>query len=414
MLQVEVASYLEGQVLFTKDLTLQGQTGTEVVRMGVDTGSSGDARGWFVVADGVDLEVRNLTFDGNGHLVYQGFRHKGTGRFENVAFRDIQYQPEGPAFQGIAIVSFNGGQLEVVNCSFESIGRAGVLAFTSGSAATPTLIEGMTYTGKGDGAHLDYGLEINAGSHVVVHHSTFTDCFGQLAGEGVAAGSAAITVLNSSGSGTTATVESNTLLRNREGLRADFVATDPTVDLTAHFNRIVGNGKAMVSMISPVDGEHNWWGCNEGPDSGPDCDTTAGPVDADPWQILRIDADPDTIPVAGTSTLTADLITDSEGADTTALGLMAEVELTFSATLGTVPPLVTTTGNIATPTYTAGLVMGIGSASVSLDNEEVATPVTIAGIVSNNVLEIPTLDGVGLVVLVLLLAVMALGRLRSV
>lgn len=96
-LQVEVAVHAEGPVEVTKSLTLQGQTGAEVLQINQDTGNSGDARGWFLVDAGVDLQVRDLTFDGNGFKVFQGFRHKGTGSFERCNSRTSSTTRPGPA-----------------------------------------------------------------------------------------------------------------------------------------------------------------------------------------------------------------------------------------------------------------------------------------------------------------------------
>jgi hypothetical protein len=59
----------------------------------------------------------------------------------------------------------------------------------------------------------------------------------------------------------------------------------------------------------------NWWGCNEGPNEE-GCDTIAGTgmVDANPWLVLRLAADPTLLVVdSGPSLLTADLDTTPGG-----------------------------------------------------------------------------------------------------
>ena len=59
-----------------------------------------DDRGWFLVNAGVDLNVSELTFNGTGNLVYQAFRHRGSGTFDNVNFTEIKYNESGPEYSG--------------------------------------------------------------------------------------------------------------------------------------------------------------------------------------------------------------------------------------------------------------------------------------------------------------------------
>jgi len=50
VIEVVSADHSEGpQIVVDRNLTLRGATGTEVVRPAGDTGSSGNARGWFLV-----------------------------------------------------------------------------------------------------------------------------------------------------------------------------------------------------------------------------------------------------------------------------------------------------------------------------------------------------------------------------
>ena len=106
-LRIVAPAILEGAVTIDRDLTLEGADGDEIIFAAADTGSSGDARAWFLVDPGIDLTVRDLTFNGNGFRIYQAFRHKGTGSFDRVHFKDIQFDPS-TAYQGTAIVAFGG------------------------------------------------------------------------------------------------------------------------------------------------------------------------------------------------------------------------------------------------------------------------------------------------------------------
>lgn len=392
-LEVRVPNHSEGQILIDKNLTLQGATGTEVVAMSVDTGNSGDDRAWFLVDPGVDLQVRNLGFDGSGFWVYQAFRHKGTGSFENCRFRDIRYDPTSFNYQGTAIVAF-GGRVDVRHCTFELVGRSGVLAFGAGVAGA--VIEGNDYTGKGAGDWIDYGFEVAAGATATVLDNTVSNCRGVASVDG--SRSAALLASTFSGAGTQAQMTRNTLVGNDLGLAVGFGTDSSVVD--AAFNRIVGNTLGLTSISATVTAENNWWGCNAGPD-GVGCDVVSGSgaPDADPWLVLGLEADPNTVEIGGTAMLTADLNQNSDGADLTALGhLPDETPTVFSnSVLGSVSPTpVGTLDGVAETLYTAGTTPGTDFVDATVDNQTVSTEIFVELSGGGPVLVIP--DGVGAVV----------------
>ena len=370
-LEVEAALHDEGQIVIDKSLTLRGATGTEVVRMAVDTGSVGDDRGWFLVETGVDLQVRDLTFDGNGFLIYQAFRHKGTGSFESCHFRDIQFNASGPEYRGAAIVAF-GGNVDVKNCLFEQIGREGILAF--GSGILGAVIENNVYLGKGDGDFLDYAIEVGGGAVVTLRNNVASDCRGIASVDGST--SAGILITTFFGAGTAATATANTLLDNHFGFLVGLPGDTSVVD--AKFNRIVGHTEGLHSESPSVTVENNWWGCNAGP-STVDCDGVTGTADFDPWLVLGLSASPTTIAVDGTSMLTADLTENSDGDNTFAMGNVPDgITVTFDGTLGSVSPLASgTAGGMASADYTAGSIAGTGTASATVDNQTVSVDIEI-------------------------------------
>lgn len=392
-LEVRVVTHGEGRVQIGKNLVLQGMTGTETIVMTESTGSSGDDRAWFLVAAGVDLQVRNLGFDGNGFNVHQAFRHRGTGSFENCRFRDIRFNPSGPEYAGTAIVAF-GGRVDVRGTTFESIGRSGVLAF--GTGVVDAVIEGNHYTGKGAGDWLDYGFEVAAGATAMVHDNTATDCLGVVSADG--SRSAAILVSTFFGAGTAAEVSRNTLVGNDLGLAVGFGADSSSVN--AGFNRIVDNVLGLTSTSASVNAENNWWGCNAGP-GGEGCDIASGSglPDADPWIVLGLAADPTTIEIQGTSTLTADLSHNFDGVDLAGLGTLPDgIQTAFaSGTLGSVDLIpVGTFGGVASSTYTAGSTTGTDTVLATVDHQTVSTEIVIGLPVDGPVLVIP--EGVGAVV----------------
>lgn len=396
-LQVEVPMLDEGRPVVDKSVTIQGATGSEVVRATEDTGSAGDDRAWFLVETGVDLTVRDLTFDGNGFEIFQAFRHRGTGSFEDCAFRDIQFQPSGPAFSGLAVVAF-GGPVDVRRCTFEQIGRVGVLFFGVGAAGSTA--EDNVYTGKGDGTFLDYAFEVSAGAQATIQRNTIFDNRGE-ATDGSA--SAGILVSTFFGPGTTAEITSNDVTDNTYGVAVGFDDSDTSL-VTASFNRFFGNDLAGVISFSDTvttDAENDWWGCNEGPGTA-DCDDATGLVDFDPWLILTLTADPAMVPSGGDSTLTAALTENSDGLDTSALGTVPDgIPVAFAADRGSVSPALTsTTDGTATATFTAASGPDVATVFTTVDNETVSTEIEIS---AQPILEVPTLGTTFLVLLILCL-----------
>ena len=400
-LQVQVPSHPEGLVTIDKSLTLRGLTGTETVMATTDTGSTGDARAWFLVNTGIDLTVENLGFNGNGRLIYQAFRHRGTGSFDNCSFTNIQYNPSS-AYAGFGIVAF-GGNVDITNCTFSGIGRVGVLAF--GAGLTGSTIENNSYTGKGAGNWLDYGLEAGGGAVVIFRNNVISGNLG-VAGDGST--SAGILVTTFFGPGTTADVVSNNLSGSSTGL---FVGFDPrdTSTVNAFTNRIASNATGLQSTSNSVTttAEDNWWGCNAGPGAA-GCDPVTGLVDADPWLLLGIDAIPTVVTAGGFSDVTADLLIDSDGTDTSGLGTVPDnITVDFTATLGTVsPPTTGTSAGTAMTTFVANATSGTATVDATVDNQTVSIDIQIIGI-----LAVPTASAIGLVLLVLVLAAVGWRRI---
>lgn len=283
--------------------------------------------------------------------------------FDHCHFRDIQFNPSGPDFAGLAIVAF-GGPVDVRNSTFEEIGRVGVLAF--GSGLSGSVIEGNTYIGKGEGEWLDSAFEISAGAQVSLLNNELTGCQGITTADG--SQSASISMATFFGPGTMAEITGNTIRGNRSGLVIGF-GTDTSV-ASVSFNRIVGNTNGLAGSSTLVTAENNWWGCNAGPGSA-GCDTVigSGNHDFDPWLLLQLTAGPDTIFTGESATLTADLRGNSDSEDTSALGNLPDQTATLFAagTLGGVlPALTSTTGGTASSVYTAGPVAGNDTASVTV------------------------------------------------
>ena len=251
------------QIVIDVDLTIVGagkdQTTFEAA---FDTSSSGDARGWFLVEDGVNLDVEGITFDGGGHLIWQAFRHKGSGDFNNVAFTDIGFQESGPSYAGTAIAVFGAtSDVDVTNSMFSDIGRVGVLYFGSGVSGS---FSNNTYTGKGDGDFLDYALDISAGASIVVNNNSVTGNRGVASSDG--SGSAAFLVSTFFGGGTNAVFSGNTMTDNSTGVFIGFDSTDTSsvgfgLDNVASGGiGVAVRGNATVTNTNFVDGTFDWIG----------------------------------------------------------------------------------------------------------------------------------------------------------
>ncbi|MHC4969046.1 MAG: DUF7467 domain-containing protein, partial [Planctomycetota bacterium] len=264
-LQMLVDEHSEGpQIHVNKDLTIKGGSpgSQDTIKAAGDTGNSGDARGWFLVDAGVVLHVRDLVFDGNGYLIYQAFRHRGSGSFTTCGFTGIKYNESGPHYSGLGIAAFgDDGPVHVSGCTFDQIGRIGVLYF--GSGVSGSVYSGNVYTGKGDGDWLDYGVELGAGAVATIINSTITDCRGVASSDGST--SAGILATTYYGPGTAGTVSSTTVTANTTGIFVGYDGSDTTA-FAATYNSIFGNTSSGLSSTGPlVDALNNWWGDASGP-----------------------------------------------------------------------------------------------------------------------------------------------------
>ncbi|EKQ52564.1 MAG: repeat-containing protein, partial [Methanobacterium sp. Maddingley MBC34] len=90
--------------------------------------------------------------------------------------------------------------------------------------------------------------------------------------------------------------------------------------LTANYNRFYNNSARLGSAFAfntnsnvLINAENNWWGSNVDPTTVPNL--IYGPVDANPWVILTVNATPSTINNGETSTITADFNHINGGGD---------------------------------------------------------------------------------------------------
>lgn len=263
-IQVVAGTYIEsGQIVIDKDLSITGAgMGTSIVKTDQNTGTSGDARGWFLVNAGVTFNLSELTLDGSGFLIWQAIRHLGKGAIDQVEFKNIKYQVSGSPYNGNAIAAFGSADMNVhvTNSIFSEIGRVGVIYF--GAGITGSDFHNNTYVGKGVGDWIDYMLDISAGAIVDVENCEVSNNKGVANSDGST--SAGILVTTYFGAGTTATVSNCDIHDNTTGIAVGFDASDVS-DVTANSNKIYDNENGVSSTAPIVDAADNYWGDATGP-----------------------------------------------------------------------------------------------------------------------------------------------------
>ena len=284
---VAAGTYSEGIIEIDKNLTITGATtpSKPVINPTQDTGTANaigpTGRGWFQIHGGATVDFENLVFDGTSKLVYTAVHYHGDsngGTVESCDFVNIAHT----GYQGRGINNY-GQHVDVLSCTFSNIYRIGVFTFNSGAT---TYISGCTYTGKGDGDWLDYGIEVGGGGDITVEGCTVTDCRGVALSDGST--SAGILVTDYYGSGTEATITGNTLTGNTWGIAVGYLETDASV-VVANYNNIFGNTLAGIDQVGAVevDALYNWWGHATGPSHdlnlGGQGDTVSDNVDFSPW-----------------------------------------------------------------------------------------------------------------------------------
>ncbi len=129
-------------------------------------------------------------------------------------------------------------------------------------------------------------------------------------------------------------------------------------------NRIANNtavqGGAIFNQAGTINGDNNWWGCNDGPGlAGAGCSAApngvSGPFTMTRYLVLTMSAVPPTIPLNATSTVTANLTINSLGENTTAGGTVPNgIVAAFSGTNGSyASPTSPTSNGKAIDVYTA-------------------------------------------------------------
>jgi len=312
-IMVAAGTYSMGQIVISQDLTIIGASPKPVIGPIANLPANNNAGSeWILVSPNVTFNLRNVVLDGSTFVVQQAIRNHGSAIVDSVDFINIR----STTYHAMAIVSFGGtipggmgkdshgsggaaSNVVVIGCTFQQIGRIGVLL--KGTAST-ALITGCTYTGKGTGDWLDYGIEVGAGGTANIIGNTITNCFNST----TAWNSAGIFVSDAYGPGSSATITGNTLTGNTEGIAVGYIQPHHPSDfsmVTANYNNIFGNTAAGIDQIGniTIDGRCNWWGDASGPSgagSGSG-DIVSNNVNYTPWLTEAYVAQESVAPTTG-------------------------------------------------------------------------------------------------------------------
>ncbi len=366
------ASYAEGPVNVSKAVTIRGLTGSEVITPTTDTGTSGDARGWFLVTvPGVTF--LDLNFDGEAtgvpvRSIYQVIRITAAAPgciIDNCTFTDVIGYPLA-SYDGRGIAS--QADVTITDCVFSSVRRIGIHLF--GTGMTTTVVSRITYTGKGAGDHIDYAVEFGGGAKGTVSNSTVTNCTG-VASDGST--SAGVLVTDYFAPGTEAAINGNFLNGNTAAVANGYLATDASVTV-AHDNDLSGNTYGVANAATlDLDASGNWWGSNI---VGTVAAMAGAAVDYTPW----LDVGTDTSGSAGFQGNFSTLHVDDDSPQVGAIGRIQEgVNVATVTTVlvgpGTYPETVTIPKSV--------VVQGAGLATTFIDvsgDPTAGDVVTISGI----------------------------------
>lgn len=338
------------------------------------------------------------TFEGGGAIFVGGQNNITT--ISNCAF--VNNQMTGGAGNGGGAICNTGGNLNVLNCTFGGTGASdpnvstvsgGAIAYNSsdfvnsGGSGVAT-ISGCTFmTNSATSTSSGGGALVVSQSNLSTATAVVTNC--------VFKGNK-----NSNGNGGAISIESGTLTvvactfdsnqaqgNGHGGVARSTGGTVNTFTYCRFINNTAatpanGNVLAFGASGGSFTANNNWWGQNTGPAANAiDASAGSAAITVANWLQLRHTANPNTITVPNSTTLTATFLLNSLGTAIPAanLGALVGVPIAFnnavngtlSGAQATVPASGTAT---ATFTATAG---GAGGADAVVDGQTVTAPITV-------------------------------------
>ena len=265
VITVAEGNYLEvGQIVINTDLTISGAGSADTIVLPADDttgGSYSTTAGFFLITAGASLELDGVTIDCAGKLVHSAIQSRGNTVVKNCVIQNVMKS----TYDGRGVVFLAGTENAVINCEFSGFQRIGVHIRGGIEATNPVaVVESCTFTGKGDGDWLDYGVEFGGGGAGSVTDCFISNCTGVAATDGST--SAGILVTDYYGTGTDANLLRNTITGCTMGIYAGYADEDESV-VVANYNNLVGNATEGIFTKPAVDldGTYNWWGDVTGP-----------------------------------------------------------------------------------------------------------------------------------------------------
>ncbi len=272
-INIAAGTYYEvGQIIIDKDLTIIGaDRDTVIIKPDHDTNTASytATTGWWYITSGTTFSLSGVTLDGTDlagahRTIHTAIQSRGVSEISDCKIQNIKSHK----YIGFGIQFLDNSGNLVENCEMSNIYRVGIHV-RGGSSAVPTgapnadIID-FTYTGKGAGDYLDYGVEFGGGGTGTVFRATITNNTGVAASDN--SNSAGILATDYYGTGTNASVNNSDLTGNSIGIIVGYLPADTTV-FTAANNNISGNtthgiynNGALMTLA-----ENNWWGSSDGP-----------------------------------------------------------------------------------------------------------------------------------------------------
>lgn len=337
--------YKEGDISISTKMTILGEsTGKTII-------DGANASQIFHILPGVTVNISNLTLTGGNSKQFGGaVNNEGTLTLKGIKC------VENEAEHGGAI--YSNGDLIVNNCDFKNnLGTWGGAIDNDGGSLTIS----TTNFSNNNAAY---------GGAIYVINGGLTQIYGSTISRNNAYSEGGA-VFN----GGTITMIGNDLTSNN-AILGGAIFNGGTA--TVNFNRIFGNtattGSAIYNSMMSLDASLNWWGSNVDPTTN-----TFGGVTASPWLILTISSNPTAVTNNNNSTITTDLLHDSNGNYHSPIGghVINGILVTFTSTLGTTNNQSSTLNGIAQSIFKSGSKAGIALLSTTVDSQITKTSVTI-------------------------------------
>ncbi len=347
-----------------------------------------------------NLNVTNSTFTNNtATAIYGGgagaiYSGEGSVNVTNSTFANNTAQATY-GLGGAGAIYSDYGSLTVNNSTFTnntatgSNNGGGAIYNNNGSTLT---VNNSTFTNNTATGTNENGGAINTDYNTSITNTTFTNNNATLNGGAIYYDGVGITSIinNDTFTNNTANQGGAIYINGNEGVTLTITGSTFTGNIdenggaiyndngavNINFNRIFGNSAPDIySTGGSVNATDNWWGTNF---TGTD-PITAGRVtsnvNANPWIVLNINANPTNVVPGGSSTVTADLLHDNTGAFVT--GVVPYTGLVnFATSLGSINNAMMSNG-VAESILNAGSVIGLANVSATADSATVYTLVNV-------------------------------------